>query len=153
MGKIRPAGPCCRPDFDPNYGKNERIVVESNKFPAARFMQCAQSCNFEPAPARPPSGPYPLTAKLKPMLFVDMLFVVAVAISFIPILTGYCAQSRGRSFWLWFVLGWVLPLASFFLLFALIAREELDPARRLLGEARQILREAEERAKALKAEK
>ena len=71
------------------------------------------------------------------MLFIDMLFVVAVSISFIPILTGYCAHSRGRSFWLWFVLGWVLPLVSFFLLFALIARDELNPGRRLLGEARQ----------------
>ena len=79
------------------------------------------------------------------MLFVDMLFVVALAISFIPIITGYCAQSRGRSFWLWFALGWLLPLASFFLLFALIARDELNPGRRLLGEARQILREAEEK--------
>ena len=82
------------------------------------------------------------------MLFVDMLFVVALAISFIPILTGYCAHSRGRSFWLWFELGWVLPLASFFLLFSLIAHEELNPGRRLLGEARQILREADKRAKA-----
>ncbi len=82
------------------------------------------------------------------MLFVDMLFVMAVAISFIPILTGYCALSRGRSFWLWFALGWVLPIGSFFLLFALIAREELNPGRRLLGEARQILREAEAAAAA-----
>ena len=82
------------------------------------------------------------------MLFVDMLFVVALAISFIPILTGYCAHSRGRSFWLWFALGWLLPLASFFLLFALIARDELNPGRRLLAEARQILRESEQRAKA-----
>ena len=81
------------------------------------------------------------------MLFVDMLFVMALAISFIPILTGYCAQSRGRSFWLWFALGWLLPLASFFLLFALIARDELNPGRRLLNEARQILRAAEEEAK------
>ncbi|GAA3990349.1 hypothetical protein [Hymenobacter antarcticus] len=82
------------------------------------------------------------------MLFIDMLFVVALAISFIPILTGYCAHSRGRSFWLWFALGWLLPLVSFFLLFALIARDELNPGRRLLAEARQILREAEQRAKA-----
>lgn len=80
------------------------------------------------------------------MFFLDMLFMVAVSISFIPILTGYCAQTRGRSFWLWFALGWLLPLASFFLLFALIARDELNPGRRLLGEARQILREAEEEA-------
>ena len=87
------------------------------------------------------------------MLFVDMLFVVAVAISFIPILTGYCAHSRGRSFWLWFALGWLLPLVSFFLLFALIARNELNPGRRLLGEAREILREAEEKAKVLRSMK
>ncbi len=88
------------------------------------------------------------------MLFVDMLFVVAVAISFIPILTGYCAQSRGRSFWLWFALGWLLPLVSFFLLFALIARDELNPGRRLLGEAREILREAAKKEAArIKAER
>ncbi|WP_152560076.1 hypothetical protein [Hymenobacter sp. IS2118] len=87
------------------------------------------------------------------MLFVDMLFVMVVAISFIPILTGYCAHSRGRSFWLWFVLGWVLPLVSFFLLFALIARDELTPARRLLSEAKQILREAEQAAARIRAGK
>ena len=85
------------------------------------------------------------------MLFIDMLFVVAVAISFIPILTGYCAHSRGRSFWLWFVLGWALPLVSFFLLFALIARDELNPGRRLLGEAREILREAAKKEKEVKS--
>jgi len=88
------------------------------------------------------------------MLFVDMIFVVAVAISFIPILTGYCAQSRGRSFWLWFALGWLLPLVSFFLLFALIARDELNPGRRLLGDAREILREADKKEAArIKAER
>jgi hypothetical protein len=81
------------------------------------------------------------------MLFVDMILAVVVAISFIPILTGYCAHSRGRSFWLWFALGWLVPLASFFLLVALIAREELDPGRRLLGDAKRILREAEEAAR------
>ena len=67
------------------------------------------------------------------MLFVDMILALAVALSFIPILTGYCAHSRGRSFWLWFALGWLVPLASFFLLVALIARDELDPGRRLLA--------------------
>ena len=80
------------------------------------------------------------------MLFIDMLLVMVVAISFIPIMTGYCAASRGRSFWLWFALGWLLPIVSFLLLFALIARDELDPGRRLLGEAKQILKEAEEKS-------
>jgi phosphotransferase system glucose/maltose/N-acetylglucosamine-specific IIC component len=77
------------------------------------------------------------------MLFVDMLLVMVVALSFIPIMTGYCAASRGRSFWLWFALGWVLPIISFLLLFALIARDELDPGRQLVREARQILKVAE----------
>ncbi|MGI4734997.1 MAG: hypothetical protein ACRYG7_07450 [Janthinobacterium lividum] len=79
------------------------------------------------------------------MLFIDMLLAMVVAISFIPIMTGYCAASRGRSFWVWFALGWALPIISFLLLFALIARDELDPGRRLLGEARQILKEAEKK--------
>lgn len=80
------------------------------------------------------------------MLFIDMLLATVVAISFIPIMTGYCAASRGRSFWLWFALGWALPIVSFLLLFALIARDELNPGRRLLGEARQILKEAEKKS-------
>lgn len=80
------------------------------------------------------------------MLFIDMILAVAVAISFVPIVTGYCAHSHGRSFWLWFALGWVLPFASFMILFAIIAREQLDPGRRLLSDARQILREAEQKS-------
>lgn len=80
------------------------------------------------------------------MLFIDMILAVAVAISFIPILTGYCAHSHGRSFWLWFLLGFALPIISFLLLLALVAHDELDPGRRLLGEARQILREAERKS-------
>jgi phosphotransferase system glucose/maltose/N-acetylglucosamine-specific IIC component len=79
------------------------------------------------------------------MLFVDMLLVMVVALSFIPIMTGYCAASRGRSFWLWFALGWLLPIVSFLLLFALIARDELDPGRQLLRDAQQILKEAEKK--------
>ena len=79
------------------------------------------------------------------MLFIDMILAVAVAISFVPILTGYCAASHGRSFWAWFALGWALPFVSFMILFALIAREQLDPGRKLLAEARQILREAEKK--------
>jgi len=79
-------------------------------------------------------------------MLIDMILFVMAAISFIPIMTGYCAHSYGRSFWLWFALGWLLPLASFFLLIALLARDELDPGRQLVREARQILREAEKKA-------
>jgi hypothetical protein len=77
------------------------------------------------------------------MPLVDILLMVLAGISFIPIVTGYCAASRGRSFWVWFALGWLLPIVSFLLLFALIARDELDPGRQLLREARQILKESE----------
>jgi phosphotransferase system glucose/maltose/N-acetylglucosamine-specific IIC component len=80
------------------------------------------------------------------MLFVDMLLVMVVALSFIPIMTGYCAASRGRSFWVWFALGWLLPIVSFLLLFALIARDELDPGRQLVREAKNLLKEAEQKA-------
>ena len=80
------------------------------------------------------------------MLFIDMILAVAVAISFVPILTGYCAYTNGRSFWLWFALGWLLPFVSFMILFVVMAREQMDPGRKLLGDARQILREAERKA-------
>lgn len=80
------------------------------------------------------------------MLFIDMILAVAVAISFVPILTGYCAYTNGRSFWLWFALGWLLPFVSFMILFVVMAREQMDPGRKLLGDARQILREAERKS-------
>ena len=121
------------------------MAVPPNKFPpSALLLVPALAYLRDIAGCR---RGFTITASLRPpMLFVDMLFVMALAISFIPILTGYCAQSRGRSFWLWFALGWLLPLVSFFLLFALIAHDELNPGRRLLGEARQILREAEKKS-------
>ena len=67
--------------------------------------------------------------------------------SLVPFTTGYCAYSYGRSFWLWFALGWVLPIVSFFLLFALIVRQQLDHGQRLLDEAKEILAAAEEAEK------
>ena len=65
------------------------------------------------------------------------------AYSVLPLLTGYCAASYGRSFRLWFVLGWVLPILSFLVLFALIARQHLNRGERLLAEAKEILAAAE----------
>ncbi|WP_188815675.1 hypothetical protein [Hymenobacter cavernae] len=76
------------------------------------------------------------------MMF-DLLFGFMCAVSFLPLTTGYCAYSYGRSFWLWFALGWVLPIISFFILFALICRKQLNQGERLLDEAKEILAEAE----------
>lgn len=66
-----------------------------------------------------------------------------VALAVLPCLTGYCAASYGRSFWLWFGLGWVLPIVSFLILFTLIARRYLDQGERLLEEAKEIIAAAE----------
>jgi hypothetical protein len=79
-------------------------------------------------------------------MFVDLLLGFLCAISFLPLTTGYCAHSYGRSFWLWFALGWVLPIVSFFLLFALICRKQLNPGQGLVDEAKAILAEAEKKA-------
>ncbi|RPD44557.1 hypothetical protein DNI29_20710 [Hymenobacter sediminis] len=77
-------------------------------------------------------------------MFVDLLIGGIFAMSLLPITTGYCAYSYGRSFWLWFALGIFLPIISYFILFALILRQQLDHGQRLLAEAKAILAEAEE---------
>jgi hypothetical protein len=71
------------------------------------------------------------------------VFGFLVVFATLPLLTGYCAASYGRSFWLWFALGWALPILSFLLLFALIARRYLNQGERLLAEAKAILAAAE----------
>ena len=77
-------------------------------------------------------------------MFVDLLVAGIFAMSILPLTTGYCAYSYGRSFWLWFALGFLLPIVSYFILFALILRQQLDHGQRLLAEAKSILAEAEE---------
>lgn len=84
-----------------------------------------------------------LTAMLNYYLLTGLGLACLCAFAVLPCLTGYCAASYGRSFWLWFGLGWVLPIASFLILFALIARRQFDQGERLLDEARAILEAAE----------
>ena len=72
--------------------------------------------------------------------------------SALPLVTGYCAASYGRPFWLWFTLGWLLPFVSFSILVALIARRELNPSERLLTEAKAILAAAEAKELLMKNE-
>ncbi|GAB3222389.1 hypothetical protein GCM10027346_00120 [Hymenobacter seoulensis] len=77
-------------------------------------------------------------------MFVDLLIAGIFAMSLLPMTTGYCAYSYGRSFWLWFALGLFLPIISYFVLFALILRQQLDHGQNLLTEAKAILAAAEE---------
>lgn len=79
------------------------------------------------------------------MLFVDLLFAMLFSVVIFPLTTGYCAYNHGRSFWLWFALGCFLPVASFFVLCALVYREQADPGQRLVDEAKAILAAAAEK--------
>ena len=72
--------------------------------------------------------------------------------SALPLVTGYCAASYGRSFWWWFALGWLLPFVSFSILVALIARRRLNPGERLLADAKAILAAAEAKELLMKNE-
>ncbi|TGD79401.1 hypothetical protein [Hymenobacter wooponensis] len=83
------------------------------------------------------------------MLLVAPLLVLALmmGLAVLAFTTAHCAQSHGRSFWLWFFLGWALPLVSFCLLFALVLKYHLNHGQRLLDDAKAILAAAEEAEK------
>jgi Trk-type K+ transport system membrane component len=85
-------------------------------------------------------------------MFADIILALVCALSFLPLTTGYCAYSWGRSFWLWFALGCVFPIVSFFVLFALLYRKELDGGEQALAEARDILAAAEARSIGIREE-
>ncbi|MBG8553898.1 hypothetical protein [Hymenobacter guriensis] len=77
-------------------------------------------------------------------MYVDLRFSILLAVVLLPLLTGYCAYTHGRSFRLWFALGCLLPVGSFFVLVALLYRQLADPGEQLLLEAKAILATAEE---------
>jgi Trk-type K+ transport system membrane component len=80
-----------------------------------------------------------------PMLLLAPMLVLALlmGLSVLAFTTAHCAHSHGRSFWLWFTLGWVLPIVSFCILFVLLLRHHLDHGQRLLDDAKAILAAAE----------
>jgi hypothetical protein len=80
-------------------------------------------------------------------MFIDLLLGMCCVLGFLPLVTGYCAYSYGRSFWLWFVLGGALPLVSLVGLAVLLRCKEMRPGEQLLAQARAIL-EADEAADA-----
>lgn len=80
---------------------------------------------------------------MPPVYLLVSGFGFLCAYSVLPLLTAYCAASYGRSYWLWFALGWLFPIVSFLLLFGMIARRHLNQGERLLDEAKEILAAAE----------
>jgi hypothetical protein len=78
-----------------------------------------------------------------------LVLVLLVPASLPGVLTGYCAHSYGRSFWLWFALGALAPGVSLAVLIVLLLRKELHPSTRLLAEAQGILATTEAQQQAL----
>lgn len=72
------------------------------------------------------------------MVFVDVFLVLSLFLLTIPIVAGYYAHTRGRSFWLWFLLGLFFPILAHFVLAFLpnktnVFEKELEELRLRLG--------------------
>lgn len=78
-------------------------------------------------------------------MLIDLFAAFLAVVLLVPFLTGYAGYTHGRSFWLWFTLGLVLPVVSLGVLTILLAIRRLDKGARLVDEARQILADAEEK--------
>lgn len=79
-------------------------------------------------------------------MFIDFVFFIFLGILAIPAICGYYAYTRGRSFWLWFLIGCVLPVISYFIIILLPdksnpiegALEDLRVQNKLLGTSPDI---------------
>ena len=59
-------------------------------------------------------------------MVIDILLFMVAAVLAVPAICGYYAFTRGRSFWLWFFIGCILPVFSYFILIML--PDKTDPA-------------------------
>jgi hypothetical protein len=64
-------------------------------------------------------------------MIVDIILAGLLFYLVFPFLNGYCAAHYGRSFTLWFVIGLILPLISYFILFILISFDEGTSGKKL----------------------
>ena len=79
-------------------------------------------------------------------MIVDAIIVGLLFYFTFPLLTGYCAYQYGRSFGIWFAVGCVLPVISFFILFFMISWDEkMTPkhklSRRERAESEELVKE------------
>lgn len=68
----------------------------------------------------------------------DLIFFILLAFLAIPGIGAYYAQTRGRSFWLWFLIGTILPGISYIIL--ILLPENSDPLEEELEKLRIDLR-------------
>ena len=67
-------------------------------------------------------------------MLIDFALLGLVFILAIPAVTAYFAYSHGRSFWLWFSIGCVLPILANFIVAYLCRKEAIKAKRRKLAE-------------------
>jgi len=69
-----------------------------------------------------------------PAMLIDFLLLGLAFLFAIPAITGYFAYSHGRSFWLWFTIGCLLPVIANFIIAYLCRKEALKAQRRKLAD-------------------
>jgi len=67
-------------------------------------------------------------------MLIDFLLLGLAFLFAIPAITGYFAYSHGRSFWLWFTIGCLLPVIANFIIAYLCRKEALKAQRRKLAD-------------------
>ena len=67
-------------------------------------------------------------------MMIDFMLFGLVALLMVPAICAYYAHSRGRSFWLWFLIGTFLPIISYFIL--LLLPDKSNPLEEDLQELR-----------------
>ena len=83
-------------------------------------------------------------------MIVDAILVGLIFYFTFPLLTGYCAHQYGRSFGLWFAIGCLLPIISFFVLFLMILWDEKTTPNHKLNRRERV--ESDELVKGLVGE-
>jgi hypothetical protein len=79
-------------------------------------------------------------------MFIDIFLIVLLFLLLVPFPCGYYAHTHGRSFWLWVLLGTLLPVISYFILLLLPDRtnpveaeiDELKIRHSLLGRKHEL---------------
>jgi len=71
-------------------------------------------------------------------MIVDAILVGLIFYFTFPLLTGYCAVQYGRSFKVWFAIGCVLPIISFFILMIIISWDEKTTPQHKLTRREQV---------------
>jgi len=86
------------------------------------------------------------------MVFVDIFLILSLFLLTIPLVAGYYAHTRGRSFWLWFFMGLFFPVLAHFILALLpnkinVFEKELEELRLRLGVMGTVPDKTEKRKK------